>query len=162
MTHKMPYASFSNKLFFFHLLCPLISALQNIFFVFCTGWPRTVMSWSPVQEKSLLAASRAAGGGWLGLHLHWDFAGLAFHMKETAEYSFLQQERPGLEQSSSEGDGDWCWPSVASCLCGWKTGLGSGRWPYQCTFGLVQQLYRTVWYLHKTLVTHWCTGFKRS
>jgi len=37
------------------------------------------MSWSPMQEKSLLTASHAARGGWMGLQLHQEFAGLAFH-----------------------------------------------------------------------------------
>lgn len=108
MTHKMPYTSFRNKLFFFffHLLCPLISALQNIVFVLCTGWPCTVVSWRPLQEKSLLGASHAASGGWSGLHLHRDFAGLAFHMKKTTGYSFLHQERLRLDQSLAESDGD--------------------------------------------------------
>lgn len=61
MTHKMPYTSLSNKLFFYFLY-PLISTLQNIFFVLCAGWPHTVMPWRLVQEKSLPAASHAADG----------------------------------------------------------------------------------------------------
>lgn len=83
MTHKMPYTSLSNELFFFTCCGPSFQPHKTSFFALCTELPRPVMAGSSRQEKSLLAAGHSTGEGWLWLCLHQDFARLAFHMRGT-------------------------------------------------------------------------------
>lgn len=104
MTLKMPYTSLSNKLFFY-FLCLLISALQISLLYFAQGGLMQLCQGgscrrNPSQQHPTLLMEL------VGLCLRWNFARLAFHMRETTGYSFFQQERLRLEQSTLEHDGD--------------------------------------------------------
>lgn len=83
MTHKMPYTSLSNELFFSLAVAIHFSFTKYLFFALCTGLPHPFTPGSSRQEKSLLAAGHSAGEGWLWLCLHQDFARLVFYMRRT-------------------------------------------------------------------------------
>lgn len=130
----MPYDRFSNKLFFTLAVPTHFSLTKQLVCSFCrVDLYHYVME--PCEREVLPLISWLWGAClsaccwcvWLGFHLYWNFASLAYCMQETIGYRFPQQESFGLQETLPEGDGYQSWSAATSCLCSWKYVLASER-----------------------------------